>query len=67
MPEYKPRKSILVQQDRRRSRKLDISGKRSKAYRKRTLSLIHRARIAAGVRKYYKFRHSKKDYTKRRS
>jgi hypothetical protein len=70
--EYNPKrtkaaKSILLQQKRRRARKLDISGARGRAYRKRHLSLITKARIAAGLRRYWKFRKTRKDTLKRRS
>jgi hypothetical protein len=52
-----------------RAKSLDISGKRSTAYRARRLSLISKARILAGGRKqppFRKKRHSKLTYLKRR-
>jgi len=44
-------KSILQVQKHRRPRSLDISGKRGAAYRKRKLSLLTRARLAAAETK----------------
>lgn len=53
-------KSILSEQEHRRPRTLDISGKRAAAYRKRELSLLSRARLAAAEYKPESFRQKRR-------
>lgn len=50
-----PQKVSILKRPRRRSAKLDLSGYRSRAFIKRRLMLISRARILAGKRKFEPF------------
>jgi hypothetical protein len=53
-------KSHILKPARKRSRKLDLTGRRSKAYERRALTVLSKARLLAGGRKQTPFAKKRK-------